>query len=126
MALFHFKKTPEPCCSGGYCLPDDGCCTDTNGCAGGDCCAAETESAVKVLGGGCKNCHKLEENAREALKSLGMDAQVELVTDPAAIAASGVMSTPALMVDGKIVSTGRVLTAEQAAEAIRKVRGTKE
>jgi small redox-active disulfide protein 2 len=78
-----------------------------------------------VLGGGCKNCHKLMDNAREALNSLGMDDTVELISDMAAIAAYGVMSTPALVVDGKVVSMGRVLTSEQAAEAIQGIRGAK-
>ena len=113
MALFHFNKKetePQTCC-----------------CSGCDCCGQEetTASSVKVLGGGCKNCHKLEENTREALQSLGMDAQVELVTDPAAIVAYGVMSTPALVVDETVVSTGRVLTPQQAAEAIQNVRSAK-
>lgn len=74
---------------------------------------------------GCKNCHKLLENTREALKSLGIDEQAELVTDMAAIVAAGVMSTPAPVVNGRVVSAGRVLTPEQAAEAIRKVRAAK-
>jgi len=107
MPLFHSQKKSESksCCCGECCTP-----TEANA------------SAVKVLGGGCKNCHKLMENAQEALKTLGMDPQVELVTDPAAIVAYGVMSTPALVVDNQVVSTGRVLTPDQAAEAIRKAR----
>lgn len=103
---FHKKTEPKPCaCGGGCCAPAD----------------AE-ESAVKVLGGGCKNCHTLADNALAALHTLGSDERVELVTDPAAIASYGVMSTPALVVDGKVVSAGRVLTAQQAAEAIRGAR----
>ena len=103
---FNRKSEPKTCgCSGG-------CCEPHNAASGG----------VQVLGGGCKNCHKLMENAEQALKTLGMDEPVELVSDPAEIAARGVMSTPALVVDGKVVSTGRVLTADQAAEAIRKAR----
>ena len=113
MPLFDFFKKQEPktyCCSEG-----DNCCPPT----------MENESAVKVLGGGCKNCHRLMENAQEALKTLGMDEPVELVSDMAVIAACGVMSTPALMVDGRVVSSGRVLTPVQAAEAIRFVRDGK-
>ncbi|MBE0600646.1 MAG: thioredoxin family protein [Firmicutes bacterium] len=78
---------------------------------------------MKVLGGGCKNCHKLMENTEEALTSLGLDDTVELVSDLAVIAGYGVLSTPALVVDGKVVSTGRVLTPAQAAKAIQDVRG---
>ena len=106
MALFNKKTETQPCCCGNYCGQQ-----------------AETQSAVQVLGGGCKNYHKLIENTQDALKSLGMDEPVELVSDPAAIAAAGVMSTPALVVDGRVVSAGRVLTPEQAAEAIQKARG---
>ena len=105
MALFKKKAEPNSCCSCG-------------------CCGAEetTESAVKVLGGGCKNCHKLMENTQEALQSLGMDDTVELISDMAVIASYGVMSTPALVVDGKVLATGRVLTTEQAKEAIQNAR----
>ena len=110
MALFHTKKKPQP-------TP---CCCD--GCDGGCEPQNTTESAIQVLGGGCKNCHKLLDNTNEALKSLGLDEQAELVTDMAKIAASGVMATPALLVDGKVVSAGRVLTAEQAKDAIAKAR----
>ena len=111
MALFNLKKKSEPkaCC----CDCGEGCCTGED---------APVQSAVKVLGGGCKNCHKLMDNTQEALQSLGMDAQVDLVSDNAAIAAYGVMSTPALVVDGQVVSTGRVLSPEQAADAIKTVR----
>ena len=111
MALFHINKKTEtkPCSCGGDCRP----------------ASDAKESAVKVLGGGCKNCHKLLDNTKEALQSLGMDDTVELVTDPAVIASCGVMSTPALVVDGKVVSAGRVLTAEQAAEAIKAARSAK-
>ena len=60
------------------------------------------ESGVKVLGGGCAKCHELEANAKAALASLGLDQSVELITDFSVIAAYGVMSTPALVVDGKV------------------------
>jgi small redox-active disulfide protein 2 len=63
---------------------------------------------VKVLGAGCANCHKLEERAREALTGLGAEGTVEMVTDFGIIAAYGVMSTPALVVDDRVVLTGRV------------------
>jgi small redox-active disulfide protein 2 len=125
MPLLNFFKNPKPqtcCCEG------DGCCTpeeaDSQDCCS-DCCPpkAKSERFIKVLGGGCKNCHKLMENTQEALKSLGMDDPVELVSEMAVIAGYGVMSTPALVVDGKVVSMGRVLSPEQAAQAIRGVRG---
>ncbi len=63
---------------------------------------------VKVLGPGCKNCLNLERVTRQAIDDLGLDATVEKVTDYPTIVGYGVMSTPALMVDEKLVSSGRV------------------
>jgi small redox-active disulfide protein 2 len=68
---------------------------------------------VKVLGPGCKNCQKLETRTRQALTNLGVDASVEEVTDYAAIAGYGVMKTPGLVVDEKLLVSGRVPTAEE-------------
>ena len=70
--------------------------------------------AIKVLGGGCASCHALEE--------LGLPQEVGHITDFAQIAACGVMQTPALMVDGQVVSSGRVLTKEEAKTLIEKAR----
>ena len=78
--------------------------------------------AVKVLGGGCANCHALEAAAKAALTELGEAAKVGHITDFGQIAACGVLHTPALMVDGKVVSSGRVLTKEEAKDLIRKAR----
>lgn len=64
---------------------------------------------IKVLGSGCANCVKLEENTRVAIKELGIEAEVVKVKDYADIMAYGVMSTPALVVDEKVVSYGKVL-----------------
>ena len=73
---------------------------------------------IKVLGPGCKNCVTLEKNVREALTRLGVEAAVEKVTDYADIMAHGVMSTPGLVIDGEVVSYGRVPTPTQVAELI--------
>ena len=63
---------------------------------------------IKVLGSGCANCQTLEKRTTQALELLGLDAKVEKVTDYAAIAAYGVMSTPALVIDDQVVLAGRV------------------
>ena len=63
---------------------------------------------IKVLGSGCANCQTLEKRTIQALDLLGLDAKVEKVTDYAAIAAYGVMSTPALVIDDQVVLAGRV------------------
>ncbi|HLD65555.1 MAG TPA: thioredoxin family protein [Pseudomonas sp.] len=65
---------------------------------------------IKILGSGCKKCITLGENTRTALANLGREAEVIKVTDFAEIAALGVMSTPALAIDGQVVSVGKVLT----------------
>lgn len=68
---------------------------------------------IRILGTGCMKCQRLEENTRQAVSELGLDAQVEKVTDVAAIMGYGVMRTPALVVDEKVVSTGRALTISE-------------
>jgi len=66
---------------------------------------------IEVLGPGCANCQRLEKNAREAVGMAGVEAEVRHVTDYREIAARGVMSTPGLVIDGRLVSTGRIPSA---------------
>ncbi len=66
---------------------------------------------IEVLGPGCNNCRRVEAAAREAVVIAGVEAEIRHVTDYAEIAASGVMNTPGLIIDGKVVSTGRVPSA---------------
>lgn len=73
---------------------------------------------IKILGSGCKKCVTLGENAKAAASAVGKDAEIVKVTDFAEIAAYGVMSTPGLVVDEKVVSTGKVLTAEEIGKLI--------
>lgn len=68
---------------------------------------------IKILGSGCKKCVTLSENTQAALANLGREAQIIKVTDFAEIAAHGVMSTPALVIDNKVVSVGKVLSTEE-------------
>ncbi len=74
---------------------------------------------VKVLGPGCANCAALEKRTREALADLRLEATIEKVTDYAAIAGYGVMSTPALVIDEKVVVSGRVPTSAQVRDLLR-------
>ena len=64
---------------------------------------------VRVLGGGCKKCEALLKATKEALANTGLKGEVEYITDLGEIASLGIMTTPALMLDDEIVSTGRVL-----------------
>ncbi|MBW9150715.1 thioredoxin family protein [Clostridium estertheticum] len=68
---------------------------------------------IKVLGSGCSNCKKLEENTRKAIEELGIEATIEKVTDFKEIMAYGVMKTPALVVDEKVKIMGRVPSPDE-------------
>ena len=76
---------------------------------------------VKVLGPGCRNCKNLERVTREALEALGLDAVIEKVTDYPTIVGYGVMSTPALVVDDRVVLSGRVPTVAEVREVLSAV-----
>ncbi|MFH1239941.1 MAG: thioredoxin family protein [Candidatus Diapherotrites archaeon] len=68
---------------------------------------------IKVLGTGCSKCKQLEENTRKALEETGKKAEIEKVTDMNKIIEAGVMTTPALSVDGKIVCSGTIPSSEE-------------
>lgn len=74
---------------------------------------------IKILGGGCKNCHKLKENTIKALELLDIDAQVQDVTEYSDIASYGVMSTPALVIDEEVALYGKVSSPTELEEIIR-------
>lgn len=116
MALFGKKDKDEKttsCCCGGNCNAESMAKAES----------AKTEGAgVKVLGSGCAKCNQLEVAAKAALEQLGMDTTIDHVTDFSQIAAYGVMSTPALVVDGKVVSYGKVLKTEEIVKILQKVR----
>jgi small redox-active disulfide protein 2 len=63
---------------------------------------------VKILGTGCVNCENLEALTRKALEELGLEVEIDKVTDPGEIVSWGVMSTPALVVDDEVVLSGRI------------------
>ncbi len=74
---------------------------------------------IKVLGTGCPKCKLLEKNTEKALQALGIDAKIEKVTEVKDIIAYGVMSTPALVVDGKVLFAGRVPSDKQLQELLK-------
>lgn len=73
---------------------------------------------VKVLGMGCPNCKKLEQNAKKALKELELKAEVKKIEDIQKIMSYGIMSTPALMIDDAVVSSGQILGVNEIKELI--------
>lgn len=107
------KKEETACCCGGNC--------DAESMAKAESAKAEGAS-VKILGSGCEKCNALEAAAKAALEQLGMDTTIDHVTDFSQIAAYGVMTTPALVVDGKVVSYGKALKATEVVKILQKVR----
>lgn len=75
---------------------------------------------VKILGSGCKSCVQLGDNTKAALAELGIEADIIKVTDFSEIAGYGVMTTPALVIDEKVVSFGKVLKANEIIKLIEK------
>ncbi len=117
MALFGKKNKKEEtssCCCSGKC--------DAESMAKAEKAKAEGVG-VKVLGSGCTKCNELEAAIKEALQQLGMDTTIDHVTDFSEIATYGVMTTPALVIDGKVVSYGKVLKVDEVVKILQKVRG---
>jgi small redox-active disulfide protein 2 len=75
---------------------------------------------IKVLGPGCSNCEKLAEATRKAVERADLDATIEKVTDMAQILGYGVMSTPALVVDGQVRLAGRVPSIDDLVALLRR------
>ena len=114
MSLFGKKKEEKTsCCCGGNCDAESMAKAEN----------AKNEGArVKVLGSGCVKCNQLEAATKAALEQLGMDTAIDHVTDFSQIAAYGVMTTPALVIEGKVVSFGKVLKTEEVVRILQKVR----
>ena len=74
---------------------------------------------IKILGSGCPNCKVLEKNTKEAVEDLKLKAEIEKVTDISKIMEYGVMSTPALVIDEKVVSYGKVLSSEEIKKLLK-------
>ena len=144
MSLFGFGKKKEEkkassCCCGSAEVSTEersSCCGNAEISteeAGSCCCSAEnTDSAecccgepvkgiccVKVLGAGCKSCHEQYENAKAAVKAMGLDLEVEYITDMEKVMTYGVMSMPAIVVNEKVVSMGKVLQAADVEKLLR-------
>lgn len=114
MSLFGNRKEVKKCCScGGNCDTESMAKAESMKCEG---------ASVKVLGSGCAKCKQLEAATKTALERLGMDSTIDHITDLAQITSYGVMTTPALVVDGKVVSFGKVLKTEDVVKILQRVR----
>lgn len=76
------------------------------------------DAPIKVLGTGCKTCHQLYEAVAEAVRAVSPEIPVAYITDLSVIAGYGVMVTPALVIDEKVVSVGKVLSVEEVKELL--------
>lgn len=137
MALFGFGKKKEevkentPCCCGSTPAPgvkaEPACACDGNVpefTTVKSCCCGGTEcgiASIKVLGPGCKSCHELNEASIAAVKELGLDLEVEYITDMEKIVSYGVMSMPALVINEKIVSMGKALKPAEIIKLLKKL-----
>jgi small redox-active disulfide protein 2 len=80
---------------------------------------------IEVCGSGCSKCAELEKRAREAVVRVGVDAVVEHTYDMNKILARGILLTPALVVDGKVVVSGKIPTVEQIADMLKRAAPTR-
>ena len=127
MALFNFGKKKEEekkaCCCGSEAKAEQtGCCCGSDVKAQSTCCGAPVEGicCVKVLGAGCKTCHEQYENAKAAVQALGLNVEVEYITDMEKVMEYGVMSMPAIVVNDKVVSMGKLLKAAEVEKLLQK------
>ena len=105
MGLFGKKKEEKKTCC---------CCSATPKMA-----KSEDECPVKVLGAGCKSCHEMYENAMEAASRHGLCEEVAYITDMPKVVTYGVMKLPALVIDEKVVSQGKILKADEIEKLIK-------
>ena len=131
MALFNFgkkkeeKKAPTCCCGSTEPTAEKSacCCAASKAEASACCCGAPVEGicCVKILGAGCKSCHEQYENAKAAVQALGLNVEVEYITDMEKVMEYGVMSMPAIVVNEKVVSMGKVLKAADVEKLLHKL-----
>ena len=132
MSLFGFgkkkeeKKTTSCCCGNTEVRTEEAssCCCSEETTASEECCCGEPVNGIcciKILGAGCKSCHEQYENAKTAVKAMGLDLEVEYITDMEKVMAYGVMSMPAIVVNEKVVSMGKVLKAADVEKLLHKL-----
>ena len=123
MSLFHFGKKKKEEKKAPACACNCGCPSGEVSEITSDCCSEAKDGicCIKVLGAGCKSCHEQYEYAKEAVKTMGLSVEVEYITDMQKVMEYGVMSMPALVVNEKVVSMGKVLKASEVEKLLRKL-----
>lgn len=136
MGLFGFgkkkeeeKQVPTCCCSSDSKIEATAscCCGSTNEAktTTSTCCGEPVDGicCIKVLGAGCKSCHDQYEYVRAAVKAMGLSVEVEYLTDMEKVMNYGVMSMPAIAINEKVVSTGKVLKTADVEKLLKKYGG---
>lgn len=111
MGLFEKKGQLSCGCDGATTISKSACCGGT---VDNICC-------IKVLGTGCKSCHEQYENAKAAVAKLGLNIEVEYITDMEKVIVYGAMSMPAIVVNEKVVSVGKVLKVAEVEKLLQKL-----
>ena len=120
MALFKFgkkkeeKKVPACACNSGCQTAEiteitNNCCSEKDGIYN-----------IKVLGAGCATCHQQYEYTKEAVENMGLSLEVEYITDMQKVMEYGVMSMPAIVVNEKVVTMGKVLKPAEVEKILKK------
>lgn len=122
MSLFNFGKKKEEEKKAQACACSCGCAASEASENTNPCCpeAKDGICCIKVLGAGCKSCREQYENAKEAVKAMGLSVEVEYITDMQKVMEYGVMSMPAIVVNEKVVSMGKVLKAADVEKLLKK------
>ena len=125
MSLFNFgkKKEEEKKASASSCACNCSCSKNEVREVTNDCCSEAKNGicCIKVLGAGCKSCHEQYENAKAAVQALGLNVEVEYITDMEKVMGYGVMSMPAIVVNEQVVSMGKVLKAADVEKLLHKL-----
>jgi len=115
------KVEPACVCNGEVATSEASSC-----CCGGqqveDCCGGDNKcTSIKVLGSGCKSCHDLYENVKKAIEELGLGIEVEYITDMEKVMVGGVRGPPAIVVNEKVASMGKVLKSSEVIKMLGKL-----
>lgn len=118
MSLFNFEKKKEekktPACD----CPTNEVKNITNNCCGE---SVNGIRCIKILGAGCATCHQQYEYAKEAIKSMELSVEVEYITDMPKVMEYGVMSMPAIIINEKVVSQGKVIKSADIIKLLNKL-----
>ena len=115
------KVEPACACNGKATAHEASSCCCKNQQVENGCDKDNKITSIKVLGAGCKSCHKQFENVKRAVEELGLEIEVEYITDMEKVMAFGVMSMPAIVVNEKVVSMGKVLKSVEVIKLLGKL-----